>query len=75
MLVIGHRGCGKSTILNKVAEELINDFHIVSFSAADTLNMNDVETIDILISIYLQVLDSMSKSKINVPLLKEMIIF
>ena len=33
MLVIGHRGCGKSTILNKVAEELRNDFHIVSFSA------------------------------------------
>ncbi len=48
MLVIGHRGCGKSTILNKVAEELRNNFHLVSFSAADTLNMNDVETIDIL---------------------------
>ncbi len=67
MLVIGHRGCGKSTILNKVAEELRNDFHIVSFSAADTLNMNDVETIDILISIYLQILNSMNDSKINVP--------
>ena len=59
MLVIGHRGCGKSTIINKVAEELSNDFHIVSFSVGETLNMNDVETIDILISIYLQVLNSM----------------
>ena len=67
MLVIGHRGCGKSTIINKVAEELKNDFHLVSFSAADTLNMNDVETIDILISIYLQILNSMNDSKINVP--------
>ncbi|MDJ0902744.1 MAG: P-loop NTPase fold protein [Xenococcus sp. MO_188.B8] len=67
MLVIGHRGCGKSTILNKVAEELSNDFHIVSFSAAETLNMNDVETIDILISIYLQILKSMNNSKINAP--------
>ena len=67
MLVIGHRGCGKSTILNKVAEELKNDFHIVSFSAAETLNMNDVETIDILISIYLQVINSMKDSNINVP--------
>ncbi|NES85769.1 MAG: AAA family ATPase [Moorea sp. SIO2B7] len=67
MLVIGHRGCGKSTILNKVAEELNNDFHLVSFSAAETLNMNDVETIDILISIYLQILNSMNDSNINVP--------
>ncbi len=67
LLVIGHRGCGKSTILNKVAEELRNNFHIVSFSAAETLNMNDVETIDILISIsiYLQLINSMNESDIN----------
>ncbi|MEA5536222.1 P-loop NTPase fold protein [Crocosphaera sp. XPORK-15E] len=68
MLVIGHRGCGKSTILNKVSEELKNDFYLVSFSAADTLNMNDVETIDILISIYLQLLNSMNERDINVPI-------
>ncbi len=68
MLVIGHRGCGKSTILNKVAEELKEDFHIISFSAADTLNMNDVETIDILISIYLQILNSINESGISVPI-------
>ena len=68
MLVIGHRGCGKSTILNKVAEELQNDFYIVSFYASDILNMNDVETIDILISIYLQILTSMENNEIkNIP--------
>jgi len=53
MLVIGHRGCGKSTILNKVAEELDNSYHIVSFSAASVLNMMDVETVDILLAIHL----------------------
>ncbi|MGK7958201.1 MAG: P-loop NTPase fold protein [Crocosphaera sp.] len=68
MLVIGHRGCGKSTILNKVADELRNDFYIVSFSAAETLNMNDVETIDILLSVYLQILKSMNDSNIHVPI-------
>jgi nucleoside-triphosphatase THEP1 len=68
ILVIGHRGCGKSTILNKVAEELQNDFHIVSFSVSDTLNMNDVEAIDLLISLYLQILTSMKDNKIDVPL-------
>ncbi|MGK7874097.1 MAG: P-loop NTPase fold protein [Xenococcaceae cyanobacterium] len=70
MLVIGHRGCGKSTILNKVAEELKKDFHIVSFSAAETLSMNDVETIDILISIYMQLLNSMNDRNIDVPFRK-----
>ena len=68
MLVIGHRGCGKSTIINKVAEELSDDFHIVSFSAGETLNRNDVEAIDILISIYLQLINSMNEGKINVPI-------
>ncbi len=33
ILIIGHRGCGKSTILNKVAENLKDEYHIVSFSA------------------------------------------
>lgn len=69
ILVIGHRGCGKSTILNKVAEELTDSFHIVSFSVPTVLNMNDVETIDILISIYLQLLNSMNDHKIPIPLL------
>jgi len=51
MLVIGHRGCGKSTILNKVAEELKNDYHVVSFSAAENINMMDVETVDIVLGV------------------------
>ena len=65
ILVIGHRGCGKSTILNKVAEELQDKFYVVSFSALDTLNMYDVETIDILICIYLQILASMNENNIQ----------
>jgi len=58
LLIIGHRGCGKSTILNKVADELKKEYHIVSFSAADVINMMDVETGDIILAIYLKVLDS-----------------
>ncbi|MCP4349950.1 MAG: AAA family ATPase [Desulfobacterales bacterium] len=60
MLVIGHRGCGKSTILNKVAQDLKDEYHIVSFSAAEVINMVDVETVDILLATYLQVLESVS---------------
>lgn len=58
MLIIGHRGCGKSTILNKVADELKKEYHIVSFSAADVINMVDAQTVDILLATYLQVLES-----------------
>ncbi|WP_372366319.1 P-loop NTPase fold protein [Candidatus Uabimicrobium sp. HlEnr_7] len=58
ILVIGHRGCGKSTILNKVAEELEDKYHVVSFSASDVLNMMDVESLDILLTCYIQVLKS-----------------
>jgi len=61
MLVIGHRGCGKSTILNKVAEDLQNEYHVVAFSAADVINMMDVEVVDILLGTYLQVLESVEK--------------
>ena len=59
ILLIGHRGCGKSTILNKVAEELKEEYHIVSFTAQDVLNMMDVETVDILLTTYMQLIRSM----------------
>jgi ABC-type lipoprotein export system ATPase subunit len=63
MLVIGHRGCGKSTILNKVAEDLRDKYHVVAFSAADVINMMDVEVVDILLGTYLQVLESVDLKK------------
>ena len=62
MLLIGHRGCGKSTILNKVAEELRDKYYVVSFSASEELNMMDVETVDILLAAYLQLLNSLDKN-------------
>jgi len=71
MLVIGHRGCGKSTILNKVAEDLKDKYHIVSFSVAYTINMVDVETVDILLAIYLQVLESVKEENIFKALLNK----
>ena len=68
MLVIGHKGCGKSTIINKVAEEIKNDYHIVVFEANEVLNLMDVETIDILVAIYMQILKSMQRQQIKVSM-------
>ncbi|MBF0476916.1 MAG: AAA family ATPase [Deltaproteobacteria bacterium] len=58
ILVIGHRGCGKTTILNKVAEELKNRYHVVFFSLTGVLGFYEVEPIDILLTTYLMVLES-----------------
>lgn len=63
ILIIGHTGCGKSTILNKVADELKTEYHIVAFSVAYELNLMDMETIDILITIYLQLIYSIKDEK------------
>jgi predicted ATP-binding protein involved in virulence len=63
ILIIGHTGCGKSTILNKVAEELKDQYHVVAFSVANELNMMDIETIDILTTIYLQLIYSLKEKE------------
>jgi len=63
ILIIGHTGCGKSTILNKVAEELKDEYHIIAFSVANELNMMDIETIDVLMIIYLQLIYSLKESE------------
>ena len=70
ILVIGHTGCGKSTILNKVAEELKDHYHIVNFSVADELNMMDIDTIDILMVIYMQLIHTAKERGIERPLLQ-----
>lgn len=63
ILIIGHTGCGKSTILNKVAEDLKDEYHVVAFSVANELNLMDMETIDILMTIYLQLIYSIKNEK------------
>lgn len=69
MLFIGHRGCGKSTILNKVAEDLKTEFQVININAEMVLNINDIQTVDILLVTYMQVLETMEalgiKSSIN----------
>ena len=53
ILFTGHMGSGKSTELNKLASlpEIYNKFFLVKFSVAKTLNILDLEYIDLLISI------------------------
>lgn len=61
ILITGHRGCGKSTILNIITENLRDKYHIVKFSASDMLNMIDIETADILICILIELILSIEE--------------
>ncbi len=59
ILVTGHVGCGKSTVLNKIALEAMEEYHVVSFSVADVLNLSDIETADILAAAFLHLIYSL----------------
>ncbi|MBI4482446.1 MAG: hypothetical protein HY652_06095 [Acidobacteria bacterium] len=56
VLFTGHRGCGKSTELNRLAADLdiLRKFLVVKYSVFDVLDPNDVRFIDLLFSIAAQ---------------------
>ncbi len=64
ILVVGHRGCGKSTVLSKIAEELDDQYFVIMFSALDDLNMMDVQTLDLLLIMYMKITEIMDRRKI-----------
>ncbi|MFW5636771.1 MAG: hypothetical protein ACOC3A_08950 [Thermodesulfobacteriota bacterium] len=53
-LLIGQEGCGKTTILSRLSrrEPLIRRNRPICFSIFETLNLVDIETVDILLMIY-----------------------
>ncbi|MDF5728572.1 MAG: AAA family ATPase [Rhizonema sp. PD38] len=66
-LFTGHIGCGKSTELFRLKEELEQQgFHVVYFESSADLDMADVDVSDILLAITRQV--SASLEKVNIRL-------
>jgi nucleoside-triphosphatase THEP1 len=62
-LFTGHIGCGKSTELHKLEDNLKKkDYHVVYFEAKHDLDMSDVDITDILLAIARQVSESLEKS-------------
>lgn len=72
----GHRGCGKSTELNRLAadDEIKNKFFIVKYSVKDVCDVNNLDYIDVLFSIgaqlYIQYLEA--GGKLETGLIKEL---
>lgn len=61
LLLSGHTGCGKSTFLKLLAAdpEIQSHFHVVNYSIGDLLDVNDIDHIDLLLSIAVQALTSL----------------
>ncbi len=51
IIFTGHRGCGKSTLLAEFSRQLKERYFVVSFSISDTIEMSDVNHINILFAI------------------------
>jgi energy-coupling factor transporter ATP-binding protein EcfA2 len=66
ILFYGHRGCGKSTELNKLSEELAAGYAVVKFSVEKEMNMTQVFTEDLLLVICEQLLRFASFSNLHV---------
>ncbi|HBB31215.1 MAG TPA: KAP family P-loop domain-containing protein [Cyanobacteria bacterium UBA8803] len=66
-LFTGHIGCGKSTELLRLKNELeVEGFHVVYFESSQDLDMADVDISDILLAIAQRVSKSLEEIKINV---------
>ncbi len=67
-LFTGHIGCGKSTELLRLQEELEADgFHVVYFESSEDLEMTDVDIADILLAIARRVSQNLEQINIAEP--------
>ena len=63
----GHRGCGKSTLLAKFGRQCEErDYFVVFFSIANTIEMSDVNHINILFAIAVNLMNKAETEAINI---------
>ena len=61
LLLISHRGSGKSTELAKLASRMQNTFLVVNCRAGQVLNLNQVEPVDVVLACALSFLDAIAE--------------
>lgn len=55
VLFVGHRGSGKSTELNKLAEEVNESFHTIGFNALDVVGRSSMRYEDLMLTLATQI--------------------
>jgi nucleoside-triphosphatase THEP1 len=63
----GHRGCGKSTLLAEFGRQCGDRYFVVFFSISDTIEMSDVNHINILFAIAVRLMVEAEKNQVQIP--------
>jgi nucleoside-triphosphatase THEP1 len=63
----GHRGCGKSTLLAEFGRNIKDKYFVVFFSIAETIEMSDVNHINILFSIAVNLMLEAEARQVDIP--------
>ncbi len=67
-LFAGYKGCGKSTELNRLEKELINDFIILNFSVRKELDVLNINYIELFLALMKRLFDFVNEEKkIEIP--------
>ncbi|MEB3178334.1 MAG: ATP-binding protein [Nostocaceae cyanobacterium] len=68
IIFTGHRGCGKSTLLAEFKNQIQeNNYFVVLFSIANTIEMSAVNHINILFAIALQLMSEAEAKQVEIP--------
>ncbi|HIK04935.1 MAG TPA: ATP-binding protein [Trichormus sp. M33_DOE_039] len=67
IIFTGHRGCGKSTLLAEFSRRSQDRYFVVLFSISDTIEMSDVNHINILFSIAVNLMYEAEALKVEIP--------
>lgn len=62
VLFMGHKGCGKSTEIRNISEQLKDKYCIVNFSLAGEIELQGIEYVDVIFIIMEQLLEYIDKS-------------
>ncbi|BAY11826.1 ATP-binding protein [Calothrix sp. NIES-2098] len=63
----GHRGCGKSSLLAELSRQIEDNYFVVLFSIADSIEMSAVNHINILFAIALNLMSEAEARKVQIP--------
>lgn len=62
ILFMGHKGCGKSTEIRNISEQLKDRYCIVNFSIANEIELQGIEYVDVIFVIMEQLLEYISEN-------------
>ncbi|WP_318781193.1 ATP-binding protein [Amazonocrinis nigriterrae] len=63
----GHRGCGKSSLLAELSRQIEDNYFVVFFSIADSIEMSAVNHINILFAIALNLMSEAEARRVEIP--------